>query len=230
MGNQVSLQAWVEDMLKVLDRDPRGFFCTCLHAIWKARNALVFEYKHIDLAELVELAKKNFVDYGLAISAATLGTTISSRENKGGNSSWLAPPNSLKINTDAALVANKMAGAGAVVRDSDGIILAAATWRIDSSVEPHEVEAQACFLGMQLEKDCCFLDIVLECDNSEVILARKNARVGDNYFGSCIADCFSLISSFRSVSFLHVKRERNRVPHTLANLALTSPNLLGKHS
>ncbi|MED6132148.1 hypothetical protein PIB30_016570 [Stylosanthes scabra] len=84
--------------------------------------------------------------------------------------------------------------------------MAAATWRIDSDLESHLAEAQACVL--------------------EVILAITNARIGDNYFGFCIADCLNLTNSFRSMVFLHVKREGNRVAHALANLALYSPGLI----
>ena len=61
-----------------------------------------------------------------------------------------------------------MEWSGVVIRDSDGIILAATTWAIFPNLETHEAEAWACYLGLKFAMDCCLMDIVLETDNIEV--------------------------------------------------------------
>ncbi|KAL4306016.1 hypothetical protein AHAS_Ahas16G0136100 [Arachis hypogaea] len=134
---------------------------------------------------MIELAEKSFKEFCVAnTTEIAVGLSISTEVSEC-QKSW-SPPllNQIKVNTNTVLVVNQVAGAGAVEKDSDGNILVAATWKLTLEVESHIAVAQACVLGLKLAKDCCFLDIVLESDNAEVILALKNRKVGDDYFGS----------------------------------------------
>ena len=93
-----------------------------------------------------------------------------------------------------------------------------------SECRSHEAEALACFMGLKFDVDYCFLEVILENDNFEVIDAISKSRNMDNQFGLIISNYLSLLHLFRSIQFSHVKRNRNRVALKLAQLAFTNPN------
>ena len=78
------------------------------------------------------------------------------------------PCGTLKLNIDASLLNGNWCGMGPVVRDEEGSILAYTSWAITHSLEAHEAKASACVLGLQLTRDHCFVDIVLETNNIKV--------------------------------------------------------------
>ena len=57
-------------------------------------------------------------------------------------------------------------------------------------------------------------------DASNVVLALNAHQQSSNYVGSIIRDCISLKGSFRSLIFLHVRREVNQAAHYLDKYAL----------
>ena len=87
---------------------------------------------------------------------------------------------------DASVKLGKWGGVGVVIRDLDGVILATANWAILPNMETNEVEVWACYMGLKLAMDCCFMEIVLESDNVEVIHALSSHKKQDNYFGLII--------------------------------------------
>ncbi|MED6195114.1 hypothetical protein PIB30_034955 [Stylosanthes scabra] len=134
---------------------------------------------------------------------------------------WESPPTNLrKINVDVATNGRVNGGVGAVVRDEMGFILAAATWPIPFPLKAHEAEALVAYWGLQLAKDCCFTEVILESDNIEVVKALKHGSSNETCFGSFIADTHSLIGSFRNVIFSHVKRDETKLLMSLLNLLL----------
>ncbi|RYR54386.1 hypothetical protein Ahy_A06g029651 [Arachis hypogaea] len=79
---------------------------------------------------------------------------------------WSAPPlNTFKLNVDAATNNGGRRRVGVVTRDSEGIVAAAATLEITSSLSVREAEAMACYLGLEFATQYCFFDIELKRDN-----------------------------------------------------------------
>jgi len=64
--------------------------------------------------------------------------------------------------------------------------------------------------------------ILFQQDVSIVLLALNVHQQSPNYVGSIIRDCVSFKGSFRSLNFLHVRREVNQAAHYLAKYALTN--------
>jgi len=65
-----------------------------------------------------------------------------------------------------------------------------------------------------------FLNLITESDASNVVLALNARQQSPNYVDSIIRDCISFKGSFRSLNFLHVRREANQAAHYLAKYAL----------
>jgi len=74
--------------------------------------------------------------------------------------------------------------------------------------------------GLEFAKEMFFLNLIAESDASNVVLALNNHQQSSNYVGSIIRYCISFNGSFRSLNFLHIRREANQVAHYLAKYAL----------
>ncbi|RYR31699.1 hypothetical protein Ahy_B01g056575 [Arachis hypogaea] len=132
----------------------------------------------------------------------------------------------MKINVDATVPHDINRGVGVVIRNDMRIITASRTQAIPYPLEAHEAEAYATFWGLNFAKDYCFLKVILESNNIEVMDALKQRRYFNSCFRTFIIDAISLIRNFRIVEFSHVKRKKNRVVHELATLALTNPSCM----
>ncbi|MCI41031.1 hypothetical protein A2U01_0062264, partial [Trifolium medium] len=67
-------------------------------------------------------------------------------------------------------------GLGAVCRDSDGELVAAATWEIPGCSDPDLAEACALYNAVILARDCCSRDVEFESDNSSIIALVKEGN------------------------------------------------------
>jgi hypothetical protein len=116
-------------------------------------------------------------------------------------------------------------GLRAVYRDSEGAILAAATWLVPGSNDPTLVEAYALYKAILLAIDCGFFEVICESDNACVIRllndASKNPRL---YIGNLIQGILCNRGSFRGISYRSIGHEANKVAHCLASLAHQEPN------
>jgi hypothetical protein len=74
--------------------------------------------------------------------------------------------------------------------------------------------------GLEFTKDMSFVNLMAESDASNVISALNAHQQSLNYVDFIIRDCISFKGSFRSLNFLHVRREANQAAHYLAKYAL----------
>ena len=98
-----------------------------------------------------------------------------------------------------------------VIRDSEGMVIAALSERIPLPSTVEDVEALACRKAISFSIELGLQDVIFEVD-SEIIY---NHFVSDSTcmtaFGHIIEDSRRLATSLRSVSFSHVRRKGNRV-------------------
>ncbi|PKU85645.1 Putative ribonuclease H protein [Dendrobium catenatum] len=135
------------------------------------------------------------------------------------SNSWHPPPPGwIKINVDAALKSNNMAGVGGVVRDDKGRFLLAfgadfVHWDIS------QVELMAIFFLKNIVKDWMFeyQGVMIEGDNSNIIKAlqigwkkRKNKDITD--------ERLAFLNDFKLVIFSFCSRNCNKLADICANL------------
>ena len=134
---------------------------------------------------------------------------------------WLPPPpNQYKANSDGAIFKDSgTTGLGVVVRDSEGMVIAALLERIALPPTVEDVEALACRRAISFSIELGLQDVIFEGD-SEII--HKHLILDSPClatFGHIIDDSCRLISSLRSASFTHVWRKGNIIVDKLAKLA-----------
>jgi hypothetical protein len=111
-------------------------------------------------------------------------------------------------------------GIGVVVRDNEGVVVDASSWQVFSLLDSEVAEALAMRNGLEFTKGMCFLNLIAESDDYNVVLALNVHQQSLNYVGSIIRDCISFKGVFRSLNFLHVRREANQAAHYLAKYAI----------
>jgi hypothetical protein len=139
---------------------------------------------------------------------------------------WSKPEEgTIKINCDANLTRLDRWGLGTICRDSNGELVAAATWDMDGANEPALAEAVALYNAALLALDCCFRDVIFKSDCLKVVdLVNREGLVPRSYLGKIVQGIKRSIRGFRTCRVRHIRREANKPAHALACLALEEPN------
>ena len=125
----------------------------------------------------------------------------------------------IHTNLGATFAEDGTAGIGVVIRNETGLIMASLSQRIPMSTSVTEVEALAARRAMELALELGFDNVILEGD-SEILL--KTPKTGGStlaHFGNLTADILFLTSHFSKVHLSFVRRQCNRLAHSLARCA-----------
>jgi hypothetical protein len=93
----------------------------------------------------------------------------------------------LKVNSDANLQEEGWWGLGTVVRDSQGFIMAAATWKCTGSDHAETAKAFGYLSAINFAKECGFRRVVIEGDNERIIrILQNNLTLDRSYPGEVL--------------------------------------------
>uniref|UniRef100_A0A803Q5N4 Reverse transcriptase domain-containing protein n=1 Tax=Cannabis sativa TaxID=3483 RepID=A0A803Q5N4_CANSA len=136
---------------------------------------------------------------------------------------WLAPPSGrLKLNTDAAVNVNTgVFGLAAILRDSNGDVLAAMVKPMKGCVKTEEMEALAVAWSLKLLLTLRLSVDFVETDSLMVVNGLKSQSKGLSAFYVILNDITFLLSNFPRAQISHVYRSANNEAHLLAKFALT---------
>ncbi|KAL5823813.1 hypothetical protein ACOSQ4_021713 [Xanthoceras sorbifolium] len=139
------------------------------------------------------------------------------------SSSWSPPPaGSLKLNTDAAVKSGfSVMGSGAVVRDSQGKVVAASAKPLLGFFPTELGELLALREGLLVAKELSLTIEWVELDAANVV-ARVFNSCPNSFMGPIVSDIKALFRAM-GVSNCHaITRSRNGMAHSLASLAFSS--------
>ena len=128
-----------------------------------------------------------------------------------------------KANFDVAFFDNsEMVGFGVVVQDSSGNIMGALSQKIPRPQSVEHAEALAIHRVVILVKELMLVQVCFEGNCQRVIQAINAPSACRTLFGHIIEEirCFS--SSLVGCSFIHVRREGNKLAHALDRRAVLS--------
>ena len=134
---------------------------------------------------------------------------------------WKLPDSGFfKVNFDGALFLDqRCAGLGVVVRDSDGLIIAALSQKVRLPGSVDVVEALVAQRAICFAKELSLHHLVIEGDSLQVIQAITDTRLVQTLYGHIIEE-IRFLSSSVNCSFLHVNKKGNKLVHALTRRAV----------
>jgi ribonuclease HI len=139
---------------------------------------------------------------------------------------WMRPlSNYVKLNVDAAFLADVHVGAtAAVIRDDKGQFLVGSCAYLEHVESAATAEAIAMRNGLELAVSLGCNRVEAESDAVDVINACNGEEMWWSSAAAIYADCISSIATLGEVKFRHCPRESNEVAHNLARFCYDSKN------
>ena len=217
---QTSFSNFSELMAWVIEHQWKpALFAFTVWSIWTQRNQVRAQQPCCSLNHLSPLAAERLAEY-----CAILPPTPPSRPHRR-TCSKPPPVDIFKINFDGAVFAEEnCSGVGVIVRDREGLAIAAMSEKIPQLLQPTKIEAMAATRALEFAREVGISEAILEGDSLLVIKALATKDIGLAPFGLLIQDAYKLTEAFSLLSYSHTKREGNQVAHDLAKLAVTIPN------
>ncbi|GKA04555.1 reverse transcriptase [Tanacetum coccineum] len=209
----------IEEMLCLTLEQQKGKFELMLMLMWRiwgARNSKAHGQRELDQNEVKESAHVMLQDF----SRANQTTTDIMAPRNAPSQAW-SPPSygEIKINGDAGVGNDGVAGLGFVIRSHSGAVLVAGSRCVKFATSVVEAEAKACLWAVEVALAKGFTRVVLESDSSVLVEAFKHDKVLV-HIRALFLHIHRLCLSFESCSWSFVRREGNRVAHELARIAL----------
>ncbi|KAH9722904.1 putative reverse transcriptase/RNA-dependent DNA polymerase [Citrus sinensis] len=192
-------------------------------AIWYARNRFVIEGKQEEPKLTAARASAIVESYKRIKTQNGPARSIHFQNNQ---HFWTPPPEGkYKVNVDAAIqMAGLKAGLGAVVRNSNGKIIAAAVKKVCFQGTVASMEAEAVLFGIQVAQQVEYLPMIIESNSTEVVelvWRRKSSLTEVSWTVEEIKQQLQ-ISNASSLQF--VPRKCNAIAHAIAKVALDFEN------
>lgn len=218
-----------------------------IYSIWFSRNLSIFENKTLPEEDIILRAEHSIQEYKAATktdpgqadsmtrssNASTTHNNSTACTTHNNSTKWRRPETGfVKANGDANLKYAGSWGIGAIIRDEEGLVMAAATWKVNGGEDTLMAEAHALISTMRLAKDCGFRRVYFESDNKRLISLIKEEQLkteekrNRSYTGQMIKEIWKLQLSFDKCNFMFTHRSGNKVADQLAHLAHEKPNMV----
>ena len=112
-------------------------------------------------------------------------------------------------------------GVGVIIRDVNGLVVAAKCKKFHAPLGPLKVEAKAFEFGLHFAKDVRLHEFILEGDSLNVVRALQGLSPPSVSVMSIIYGIQSSCNDVRKVVFSHICRQENRPAHILAKHAIS---------
>ena len=191
------------DLVQLAQTKPRLFplFAVTTWTIWHHRNKSHLQAATLPLDRLVDFARKY-----LQIYADRNVNQMPPMRSVASTVCW-SPPcgNQVKINFDGALFGESdYAGIGVVIRNSEGVVMAAMSEKIvkPQATKLAEILAAQCAVLFSRESGC--YNPVFEGDSSTIIKSLQDRIVSHAQGRHILKDILSHLNSFQSCSLSHI--------------------------
>ncbi|XP_048492305.1 uncharacterized protein LOC125493218 [Beta vulgaris subsp. vulgaris] len=132
---------------------------------------------------------------------------------------WMAPPTGvIKVNCDASISEEGWVGLGVVARNSEGLVLFAATRRVRAWWPIEVAEGKALCFAIKLARNYGFHDVIFETDCLTIVNRLSRGAIYFSDLDAVLEDAIFLCRDFVSVHWSHVLRDGNAIAHHLARL------------
>jgi len=218
MPASISFVEWIKNIIKQGDNETNQLIMANFNEIWFVRNKRCFEGINapdpvVSLRYAMLVVQQYNSSCEILMQVQNQGCPIPTSNVR----LTVPPPVWYKLNTDAAgQNEDGTWGPSAIVRDSEGVAVAATCWRTPILPNSDMAEAMAMKKGMEFAKYMLFLKVIVESNSQNVISAVTNAQPPLSYMGTLVDDCRLLACHFQNLQFVHIRRGANQAAHYLA--------------
>ncbi|XP_050248699.1 uncharacterized protein LOC126695948 [Quercus robur] len=231
------------DCIFARNKDP-DLFAAVIWTLWTRRNNLRLGKLALPLNKVIEFARERLTEAAMSTSLFLYSTTGAHSHNLNPDEAtvtednamitelplphaqrtpitWTAPgAHSYKLNFDGATFAEDgTAGIGVVIHNEAGLVMASLSQRIPLPTSVIEVKVFAARRAMEFALELGFDNVILEGDSEVLVKTLKDGRNTLAHYDNLIADILFLTSHFSRVQFSFVRRQCNRLAHSLARRA-----------
>ncbi|KAL0003811.1 hypothetical protein SO802_011372 [Lithocarpus litseifolius] len=193
-------------------QDLETFFVTAWY-IWFNRNQIVFESTSLLPSQIWDSALRLAKDFKGALSPVV-------QLHDCRTTHWsLPPPGFYKVQVHGASSLDCLSSSiGVIIGDSSGHVTAALSRPLPACYSPEAAEAIALEHGIILAHEMNIPHVLLESDSLSTVQSIHAKKTGGP-LGHIFGGIHSSLRQFSSWSLHHLKRDRNRAAHDLAQLA-----------
>lgn len=207
-------------LLSKLNADLMCLSVLIFHRIWLRRNRLIFEGHFSPPLKVFSEASSLFDDFKRHNSKEPLGLPSCSVGSNFGKL-WKPPSSgSFKVNWDASLNFNsEVVGLGCVIRNGEGIAIAAKCCVCKAVVDPVCAEAMAALAALDFYSELGVVSIECEGDSLQIIKGVSSTGHSLDRIGHFLDAIKQKAASFSVCKWSHCLRNANEVAHLLARRA-----------
>ena len=179
-----------------------ALFSMVAWSIWIRHNKLREKQNVWGVGEMVQRARELLQEFWDVKDCPTRSRVMRTRQT------WTPLSEGFyKINFDGAIFENfGRAGLGVVVRDVEGMVIAALSQNIQLPSSVDSVEALAARCAIILAQEISLTQVVVEGDSLKVIAAINNPKQSRTQWGHIIEDIKKASLCLQACSFCHVSR------------------------
>ena len=184
--------------------------------IWKDRNERrmggIGKQGRVILKSALHLVEEYQMANGASMVAAPVARPMIT---------WRPPAHDqYKVNVDGAVFKHRsQVGIGVVIRDKNGVVIAALSKLVNAPLEAVEIEAKAMESSVIFARDVGIREAVFEGDFLTICRALQGEGEAPSSTHNILAVTLEQASGFRFSCFSHVKRQGNVPAHLLAQFA-----------
>lgn len=206
----------------IAEGKPLELFAYTAWMVWNQRNKARLNLQVIPLHQVADQAKELLAQYRVKLQVPKVQLMNSGSRG----SRWRCPQVGLvKINFDGAICSEaNMSGIGVVIRDDKGAVLASCSEKIPRACKADEIEALAAMKPLSFAFELGFWSAILDGDSLGLIQALKSEEQSLAPTGLLIEDVKMFANNYVRLLYSHIKRNGNRVAHSLAKNVLHIPN------
>jgi ribonuclease HI len=193
---------------------------TILWSLWKNRNSKLWE--DIDnSSEFIVTRAKTTINEWSCIQRAKLPMN-----NANTSLTWSKPPEgTIKCNVDAASFNNNsIMGYGICFRNSSGVLIIGKSGYYYASTTVLEAETIGLLEAIKEAISTGMQAVIFETDCKTIPDALSVNNIPENEFGDLIFQCKSLLLNRPDFVVSYVRRQANRVAHSIARASLCHPS------
>ena len=134
---------------------------------------------------------------------------------------WVPPSNLwFKVNTNAAIFKNLgTVGIGTVIRDHAGTVIATLSQHLHLPLGPLEAKANAMDVAVSFAWDVGVQEVIFETDSHVIFTTLSGSNIPPATMIDVLESLQQKLHEFRRVKVQHVRRQRNKSAHALAQHA-----------